>query len=364
MITIDKKVDLPVTYPLETIGELNELLFFDIETTGFSGEYSTLYLIGCTYYREGQWHLLQWFADAINAEEELLHAFFAFMSRYRYLIHFNGDGFDIPYLLKRCRAYDLDYDFQEIKSIDIYKIIKPYKKLLGLANMKQKSIECFLGISREDQYSGGQLIEVYQDYLTTRDEALYRLLILHNEDDLKGMPSILPILLYHDFLKSGFTYAGHRITELTDAFGTVEKKLKLCYESPVSLPVPITVEHPMFGLTLSGCELTVTISLLEGELKHYYSDYQNYVYLIYEDNAIHKSVGQYVEKEAKRKATAKTCYTRVSGTFLPQPCEIWNGCLKSDYKDKITYVTFQPELFREEGSAGRYLDAVLKQVIK
>ena len=49
MITIEKKVDLPVTYPLETIGKLNELLFFDIETTGFSGDYSTLSLIGCTY---------------------------------------------------------------------------------------------------------------------------------------------------------------------------------------------------------------------------------------------------------------------------------------------------------------------------
>lgn len=93
---------MPVTYPLETIGKLNELLFFDIETTGFSGDYSTLYLIGCTYYRDGSWHLIQWFADTLNAEEELLHAFFAFMEHYRYLIHFNGDGFDIPYLLKRC----------------------------------------------------------------------------------------------------------------------------------------------------------------------------------------------------------------------------------------------------------------------
>ncbi len=66
------------------------------------------------------------------------------MEHYRYLIHFNGDGFDIPYLLKRCRAYDLDYGFLNIKSVDIYKIIKPYKKLLGLENLKQKSIECFL----------------------------------------------------------------------------------------------------------------------------------------------------------------------------------------------------------------------------
>ena len=51
MITIEKQLQLPNTYPLERIGRLSELLFFDIETTGFSGDYSNLYLIGCTYCR-------------------------------------------------------------------------------------------------------------------------------------------------------------------------------------------------------------------------------------------------------------------------------------------------------------------------
>ena len=37
MITIHKPFDLPFTYPLERIGKLEEILFFDIETTGFSG---------------------------------------------------------------------------------------------------------------------------------------------------------------------------------------------------------------------------------------------------------------------------------------------------------------------------------------
>ena len=46
MITIKHPVDLPDTYPLERIGALKELLFFDIETTGFSGDTSQLYLIG------------------------------------------------------------------------------------------------------------------------------------------------------------------------------------------------------------------------------------------------------------------------------------------------------------------------------
>ena len=102
MITITKKLDLPDTYPLDRIGPLSDLLFFDIETTGFSGDTSNLYLIGCTYFQEGSWNLIQWFADTRQAESELLDAFFGFIKRFKTLIHFNGDRFDIPYLEKCC----------------------------------------------------------------------------------------------------------------------------------------------------------------------------------------------------------------------------------------------------------------------
>lgn len=43
------------------------------------------------------------------------------MERFKILVHFNGDGFDIPYLLKCCRRLDLPYNFDRIKSVDIYK---------------------------------------------------------------------------------------------------------------------------------------------------------------------------------------------------------------------------------------------------
>ena len=149
MITIKHPVDLPDTYPLDRIGPLKDLLFFDIETTGFSGDTSQLYLIGCTYHDGFGWKLIQWFADSRESERELLTAFFTFMERFKILVHFNGDGFDIPYLLKCCRRLELPYNFDCIKSVDIYKKIKPYRKLLGLENMKQKSIEQFLRLARE-----------------------------------------------------------------------------------------------------------------------------------------------------------------------------------------------------------------------
>lgn len=266
MITITKKLDLPDTYPLDRIGPLSDLLFFDIETTGFSGDTSNLYLIGCTYFQEGSWNLIQWFADTAAAEPELLDSFFSFLENYKILIHFNGDGFDIPYLLKRCRHLKKDYDFSNVASIDIYKKIRPYRKLLGLESMKQKAIEAFLGISRTDQYSGGQLIDVYRAYLKNHSEELYDLLILHNEDDLKGMPSILPILNYPDFFEGEMTLKSQQILTETCSDGSRRHLLELICQSPCAIPVPFSCSMEPVACFASQNQLTLEVTLFEGEL--------------------------------------------------------------------------------------------------
>ena len=338
MITITKQLELPDTYPLERIGSLEDLLFFDIETTGFSGDTSSLYLIGCTYHQNGCWNLIQWFADTAASEEDLLHAFFGFLKQFRILVHFNGDGFDIPYLLKRCRHFGLPYDFSAVESVDIYKKIKPYRKLLELDSLKQKAIEQFLGISRTDQYSGGQLIEVYRDYLVTHEAFLYDLLILHNEDDLKGMPVILPILNYPDFLEHPFSLKHWQILEKPDIFGQIHHQLELTCESDYHLPVPF--EHTFLPVSCEAadCCLTLTVDLFDGTLKHFYPNYKDYYYLINEDTAVHKSVGEYVDRSARTKATAKTCYTRQCGCFAPQFEPLWEPVMKENPRDKLTYV--------------------------
>ena len=129
MIRIEHPIEFQDTYDLTRIGSLDELLFFDIETTGFSGDTSSLYLIGCTWHRDGRWNMTQYFADGPEAERQALTDFFEMLKRYRVLVHFNGDGFDIPYLLKRCTHHKLNYSFDGLVSLDIYKKIRPLKKL-------------------------------------------------------------------------------------------------------------------------------------------------------------------------------------------------------------------------------------------
>ncbi|MFR3727224.1 ribonuclease H-like domain-containing protein [Lacrimispora sp.] len=362
MITLHKTIEFEETYPLDRIGRRDDLLFFDIETTGFSGEYSTLYLIGCVYYRNGSWNLVQWFADTLDAEQELLLTFFEFLKEFRKVIHFNGDGFDLPYLLKRCRAHGLSYDFSEVDSFDIYKKIRPYREVLGLSSLKQKAIEAFLKVERKDLYSGGQLIEVYKDYLMTHENFLFDLLILHNEDDLKGMPLILPILNYPDFLEEEFKLERQELISQPDIFGREHRSLRLTCKNGFSVPIGFSKSNSLVLLEAEEEKLTITIDLYEGELKYFYPDYKNYYYLIYEDKAIHKSVAEYVDKEARIKATAKTCYTRQSGLYLPQFSQLWSPYLQMEYKDKITYVSYDPCLLEDPGNASTYIRHLLKSL--
>ena len=96
----------PNTYPLEKIAHPDKILFLDIETTGFTAKISYLYLIGTAYCEKGQWFVKQWFANDYREERKILSAFFQFAMNYTHLIHFNGNNFDLPYLVQKCKQYD------------------------------------------------------------------------------------------------------------------------------------------------------------------------------------------------------------------------------------------------------------------
>ena len=82
MKTITKEFEFKSTYDLARLGDPEDLLFFDIETTGLSSKKDMIYLIGCVYVRDGCWHMKQWFAESPDAEGEILLHFFLFASRF------------------------------------------------------------------------------------------------------------------------------------------------------------------------------------------------------------------------------------------------------------------------------------------
>ena len=79
-----------------------DAFFFDIETTGFSPTYTSLYLIGCAHRVGDDFIITQYFAETKEEEGAILSAFLQELCHYQTVISFNGLGFDIPYLKKKC----------------------------------------------------------------------------------------------------------------------------------------------------------------------------------------------------------------------------------------------------------------------
>ena len=342
----------PESYPLQRLGDPSRLLFFDIETTGFAAASSTLYLIGALW-REPEtdsWHLVQYFADSLQAEAEVLSAFFALLDRFDTLVHFNGDGFDLPYLTRRCALLGLPCSFEALQSIDLYKRMKPCRRILGLENLKLKSLERFLGIDREDRYSGGELIEVYQRYLRTASPELRELLLLHNREDIRNMPGILPILQYPDLLSGTFSCRESRVFCRTDLFGREQPRLELTLQGAAEVPLPVEWESALAGMRLEGGLLRLQTELLSGRLRHYYPNYKDYYYLPQEDRVIHKSIGVFVDPEARQKATKENCFAAREGLFLRQPEGLFLPDFRTAPKARECYAELTPALFQDPGA--------------
>ena len=307
-----------------------DTLLFDIETTGLSADTSYLYLIGAICLEDDEPTLLQWFCDEYSEEKEVLASFRDFIKNYSRLVHYNGTGFDIPYLNKKFKRHCLSYLIETDGTLDIYKLLLPFKKHVSFPDFKQKTIEQCAGFTRTDTFSGGDLTEVYAAYAgkyrlatltgkTEEADALRHVMLLHNHDDLIG--------LYHLYAK----------TRLADFFAGIlqpsviklEQGLLYTFDFPL-LPFPISLMQNDCVFTVTEKETDLLLPFYEGELKFFFKDYKNYYYLKYEDTAVHISVAEWVDKEAKEKCKPATAYQKKNGTFLALPFN------KSEQKDELS----------------------------
>lgn len=351
-----------VSYPLERLAPLERILFIDIETTGFTARTSYLYLIGCAYYLAGKWRTIQWMAENFEQESDILHAFFEFAKLYRYLIHFNGNNFDLPFITQKCEQLSLPYSFDHFQGIDIYRRIAPYKFFLKLPNCKQKTLEQFLGKERKDVFSGGELIGIYHDYVQNPSEFAENALFLHNADDLKGMLETLPILAYYDLFNQPVKAKKVQANYYKDANGSSRKELVITIVPDTALPRMVVTSANNCFFRGKGFEATIKIPIYEEELKYFYSNYKDYYYLPTEDVALHKSVADFVDRDHRLPASAANCYTRKFASYLPQWDIVFEPFFKRDYKSRELFFELTDDLKKDRKAFSDYATHVLAMI--
>lgn len=364
MKTIEQIIEnFTLTYPLASICDPREALFLDIETTGFTARSSSLYMIGCAYLdQDGAFHTVQWMAEKPEEQSDLLKAFFSFAKEERFLIHFNGNQFDLNYLRQKCEELNLPFSIDYYEGMDLYRKISPLKNFLNLPNCKQKTIEEFLGIHREDIYTGGDLIAIYQEYVAHPTKEAADLLFLHNHDDLVGMLSILPVLAYSDALTENLKAKKVQANHYLDVNEEHRMELLITASLPQPVPVPLTVSAEGCYCKLSGDEAVIRVPVYEETLKYFYSNYKDYYYLPDEDLALHKSVASFVDKDHRVQATAQTCYTRKNSTYLRQWDYVFAPFFRRQYHDPELYFELTDEMKKNRAAFAAYASHILNMV--
>lgn len=340
MELIKRTLDLPPA-PLHTLDAFlqktdERYCFFDIETTGLSAKVSSLYLIGALWYdsKEKQFCTCQWFANDYISEKEILCSFTEFLSGFTTLVHYNGSGFDIPYIEKKCAQLELPSPFSTINSLDIYREIRPLKSFFDSSDLKLFTVEKLVGFQRKDILTGKDCIDTYSRFMQKKYfkdstvELEKQKLLLHNSEDIIGTYEIAQLLSY---------CCPPAFLSMEDD----EKSLRIRYTLSSPVPFPVMSEAFPFSTQFEEDTVILTISLFSGTLCHFFKNYKDYFYLPAEDTAIHKSVGTYVEKDFREPAKASNCYTKKEGVFLPVPqgLEPENQLLfRSDYKSRQNYL--------------------------
>ena len=351
------------SYPIEKIAAPEKMLFLDIETTGLSAQNCQLYLIGVAYHAENTWHIRQWFAENTDEEADIIRSFFDFAQHFSHLIHYNGNTFDLPFIKKRGIALGVAASFERFAGMDIYRRIAPYRRLLGMEDCKQKSVEAFLGVEREDELGGSELIKLYHGYVTEKTPQIKAALLLHNNCDLRGMLDILPILAYHDLFNEDIKARKVQANYYTDIHGVAKNMLYMKLALPSMLPQPLSFNSNGCHFTDEGDAAYLAVPIYEEEMKYFYAAYKDYYYLPAEDVALHKSIAAYVDKEHRRAATAATCYTKKSATYLPQWELLVEPFFKREHESKEIFFELTEEMKKDRTFFATYASHILNAML-
>ncbi len=174
-----------------------DLLFLDTETTGLAGGTGSLaFLIGLGWWAGGSWHVRQYFLPGPGREVPILMALQDVAQRFRLVVTFNGNGFDLPLLRTRALLSRCEDPCAWLTSWDL---LPAARRLWGrrLHDCRQQTLEvevCGLGRGAGD-IDGSQIPQAYFDFLQTGQPGLMPQVLKHNQRDVRGMALIFRSIL-------------------------------------------------------------------------------------------------------------------------------------------------------------------------
>ena len=248
---------------------LNELLkqsvFIDIETTGLSRQFADIISITLLIYEENSYKIYQLFCQYKVDEPEALKYLKDLIKNKKFIITYNGNSFDIPFLAFKAQKHDIAIDFDSLIKIDLYNYMRQVRSKIEIPDLKLKTAEEYFSINRNDTLSGEDVTVLYEAFKVEPRKEFSFLIMQHNYEDVFNLPILMNkiLSLYDDVL-----YFNNLIVKINSQDFSI-KKNSLITKFNVISGLKTDYIHPAinFNLNLNTKSQTMDISIPIGFFK-------------------------------------------------------------------------------------------------
>lgn len=226
---------------------LEDMSFFDLETTGLSGGSGTIaFLAGIGWFAGSDFITAQIFIDDFPGEGAALGQIIAMLAERSWICSYNGKAFDMPLLRTRCIMNGIRFS-EKAGHVDALAASRRlWKRTLGSCALTDLE-ESVLGHSREADVPGSEIPRLWLDYSNMRSSgevsagmmAMMELICSHNRIDILSLARLVLHIqkLYENpgrYLAlncSGVSVDTNRLARHLIALGRIEEGCALLEES-------------------------------------------------------------------------------------------------------------------------------------
>ncbi|TXK85395.1 ribonuclease H-like domain-containing protein [Paenibacillus sp. N3.4] len=171
--------------------QLEELLFFDTETTGLGvGTGNVPFMVGIGFYTEESFTVEQLFIRNPAEEHAMLIYLQELIMRFTHIVSYNGRTFDWPILKNRYVLNRLKMADSRLLHLDLlYPSRSLWRNSLPSCRLS-KVEESRLGFERVDDVPGSMAPVLYFQYLAEKNPAILEGVFVHNEHDIVTLAAL------------------------------------------------------------------------------------------------------------------------------------------------------------------------------
>ena len=322
-----------------------QILIYDIDTTSFEAANGCIFLIGVMYYQDEQLKFTQFFSESIEEEAQIIENFFDIAENYNILLSYKGESFDIPFIGKRLYTLKQNALYNRFvslrsRSVDIANEIMSVKAALGFSSTKLDYLRKKCGQKVPERINGENISKFYVEHIAANKlRKLLETTKRAQNCNMIGSYNPKPVLddLAHIKPDSGDRFLTDILYRNKENIESVVYLMRLArifsirkgrfnvtigigsFDSSEESDIINNFDTISFFVTADDFKLCIPAATVSLSLKQFYPNYRDYYYFPAEDMAVHKSIAEFAAAGSKKKATAKTAYRNVSGSFIRIP---------------------------------------------